>query len=83
MNIEIYTTTFCPYCRAAKRLLESRGLEYSEINIEKKGKSRAQLEELTGGRTVPQIVMDGESIGGYDDLIALDNKGKLAQGDMK
>ncbi|MFC1528253.1 glutaredoxin domain-containing protein, partial [Candidatus Neomarinimicrobiota bacterium] len=62
---------------AAKRLLTERGLEYEEINIENECISRDKLVELTGGRTVPQIIIDGKSIGGYDNLLALDQKGEL------
>jgi len=75
--INIYTITVCPYCSAAKRLLTARGFEYEEINIEHEGMSREELVELTGGRTVPQIIIEGKSIGGYDNLLALDQKGEL------
>lgn len=75
--IKIYTITVCPYCSAAKRLLTERRFEYEEINIEHEGMSREKLMELTGGRTVPQIIFDGKPIGGYDNLLALDQKGEL------
>ena len=75
--IKIYTTTVCPYCSAAKRLLKEHGFEYEEINIEQEGISREKLVELTGGRTVPQIIINGKPIGGYDNLLALDQKGEL------
>ena len=75
--IKMYTTTICPYCNAAKRLLTKRGLKYEEINIEYKGISRDKLVELTGGRTVPQIIINGKPIGGYDNLLVLDQKGEL------
>ena len=75
--IKIYTLAVCPYCIAAKRLLTERGFEYEEINIEHEGISREKLVELTGGRTVPQIILSGKSIGGYDDLLVLDQKGEL------
>ncbi len=78
--IQIYSTTFCPYCLAAKNLLKERQLEFSEINIESINMSREELERKTGGRTVPQIVIDGKVIGGYEDLLALDNQGKLPTG---
>jgi len=75
--IKMYTITMCPYCSAAKRLLGARGLEFEEINIHHEGLSRDSLEELTGGRTVPQIIIDGKSIGGYDNLLILDQNGEL------
>ena len=58
-------------------MLSDRGLEFEEINIEKKGWSRDDLFELTGGRTVPQIIIDEKPIGGYDDLLKLDSIGEL------
>ncbi|MEE9574229.1 MAG: glutaredoxin 3 [Candidatus Neomarinimicrobiota bacterium] len=75
--IKIYAITVCPYCSAAKQLLTERGLEYEEINIEHKGISREKLIELTGGRTVPQIIINDKPIGGYDNLLVLDQKGEL------
>ena len=75
---KIYIITVCPYCSAAKRLLKDRGFEYEEINIEHEGMSREKLVKLTGGRTVPQIVINGKPIGGYDNLLALDQKGELS-----
>lgn len=75
--VKIYTITVCPYCTAAKRLFTDRGFEYEEINIEHENISREKLVELTGGRTVPQIIIDGKPIGGYDNLLALDQKGEL------
>ena len=76
-KITIYSTSWCQPCKLAKRLLESKGLEYSEIDIEEKGWSREDLNNITGGRTVPQIVIDGKTLGGYDDLLKLDQEGKL------
>ena len=75
--IKMYTITICPYCAAAKRLLKARSFEYEEINIEHEGISRDKLVELTGGRTVPQIIIDGKPIGGYDNLLVLDQEGEL------
>ncbi len=75
--IKMYTLAVCPYCSAAKRLLTERGFEYEEINIEREGISREKLVELTGGRTVPQIIINGKPIGGYDNLLVLDQKGEL------
>ena len=58
-------------------MLSDRGLEFEEINIEEEGWSRDDLFELTGGRTVPQIIIDEKPIGGFDDLLKLDSIGKL------
>ncbi len=75
--IKIYTTNWCPSCISAKRLLESLNIEYQEINIEKQNLSRNQLLELTGGYTVPQIIINNKSIGGYDQLLYLHQNNKL------
>ena len=75
--VKIYSTSWCPSCIYAKRLLVDRGLEFEEVNIEEKGWSRDDLFELTGGRTVPQIIIDEKPIGGYDDLLKLDSIGEL------
>tara|TARA_Y100000815_G_scaffold247472_1_gene247903 strand:- start:1468 stop:1704 length:237 start_codon:yes stop_codon:yes gene_type:complete len=75
--IKIYSTSWCGYCRNAKRLLDERGLSYDEIDIEEIGWSRDDLYDLTGGRTLPQIVINEKPVGGYDDLLKLDREGKL------
>ncbi len=77
MSVKIYSTSWCPYCRNAKSLLDDKGISYEEINIEEKGLSREQLAKITGGMSVPQIVINGESIGGYDNLWALNQNGEL------
>ena len=69
--IKIYSTSWCGYCRNAKRLLDERGLSYDEIDIEEIGWSRDDLYDLTGGRTLPQIVINEKPVGGYDDFSAL------------
>ena len=75
--IKIYSTTWCPSCKAAKTLFKSKNIEFEEINIEEVGISRDQLKEMTGGHTVPQIVINGLSIGGYDQLLKLSQMNKL------
>ena len=75
----MYTTAWCGYCERAKALLEQRGLEYDEIRVDEQPDFRAKLQELTGGWTVPQIVIDGRPIGGYSELWALDRSGRLAE----
>lgn len=76
-KIEIYTTNVCPYCVRAKDLLKRKGQEYTEISAEDP-EVRMKMVELAGGqRTVPQIFINGEHVGGSDDLYALDREGKL------
>ncbi|MET1026625.1 MAG: glutaredoxin 3 [Dongiaceae bacterium] len=78
-KIEIYTTMICPYCSRAKKLLDAKGAQYSEIDVMTDGKLRAEMRTRAGGRTsVPQIFINGEHIGGCDDLYALDRQGALA-----
>ena len=76
-SITIYSTSWCQPCKSAKRLLDSKGMKYHDLDIEEKGWSRDDLFDLTGGRTVPQIIIDEQPIGGYDDLLKLDQEGKL------
>ncbi len=75
--VDIYTITYCPYCSAAKRLLEHYGFDYNEINIERSGMTREELQNITGGRTVPQIVINGKFVGGYENLYALHSNNSL------
>jgi glutaredoxin 3 len=76
-KITMYTTRWCGYCVRAKALLDSRGLPYEEVNLDDDPQFRRRLNELTGGWTVPQIVIDGEPIGGYTELWRLDKSGAL------
>lgn len=72
----VYTTDYCPYCRAAKDLLRSKGVAYTEKDVTNDDAQREKLVQMTGGRTtVPQIFVDGRAIGGYDDLAAFFRKG--------
>jgi glutaredoxin 3 len=75
--VRIYTTRVCPYCIAAKRLLKARGVSYEEIDVTGDDAQRAWLVEATGRRTVPQIFIGDEAIGGFDELSALDQAGRL------
>lgn len=78
-KIEIYTTMFCGYCHAAKRLLMERGADFTEYDVGCDAEKRATMATRAGGRTtVPQIFVDGRHIGGCDELYALDREGKLA-----
>ena len=73
----MYSTRWCGYCVRAKTLLESRGIEYEEIWLDDDPGFRQKLFELTGGWTVPQILIDGRPIGGYTELWRLDRDGRL------
>lgn len=77
-KIEIYSTTYCPYCTRAKALLDAKDLDYTEIDVTGDDAARIALVEKAGGRkTVPQIFIDGKGVGGYDDLRALEESGEL------
>ncbi|MEL6952619.1 MAG: glutaredoxin 3 [Pseudomonadota bacterium] len=77
-QIEIYTSPFCGFCRAAKALLDQKGAPYAEIDVSADPKSREDMLQRANGRhTVPQIFIGGEHVGGYDDMAALDRAGKL------
>ena len=75
--IKIYTTNWCSYCVMAKRYFDEQEMSYEEINIEEKGMSREELQKVTGGMSVPQIVIDDEVIGGYDNLMAMASAGEI------
>jgi glutaredoxin 3 len=75
----MYTTTWCGYCVRAKTLLDARGIEYEEINLDDDPHFRQKLLDLTPGWTVPQIMIDGKPIGGYTELWRLDKSGRLAE----
>jgi glutaredoxin 3 len=75
----MYTTVWCGYCVRAKALLQSKGIEFEEITLDDDPTFRQQLLEHTGGWTVPQILIDGEPIGGYTELWQLDKSGRLAE----
>ncbi len=75
--IKIYSTNWWGSCIAAKKLLDDKGLSYKEINIEKDKISRENLVDLTGGYTVPQIVINNVPIGGFEQLLILNQKGEL------
>ena len=77
-EVELYTTMFCPYCTRARALLERKGVDYTEIDIIEEPARRNEMIRRAGGRTsVPQIFINGEHIGGSDELAALEKAGKL------
>lgn len=75
--VKIYSKTYCPYCDRAKALLKSKGVPFEEINLEGKPDEMQALVQQTGMRTVPQIFIGGKLVGGFTDLAALDQAGKL------
>lgn len=76
--VEIYTTPICGYCAAAKRLLGQKGVTFTEIDVMRDPGRRAEMEKRSrGGRTVPQIFIGDEHIGGCDDMFELEQAGKL------
>jgi glutaredoxin 3 len=73
----VYTMTTCPYCIAAKNLLEKKGVEFEEINLDQQPERWGECEEKSGRQTVPQIFFGDRHIGGCDDLQALNKEGEL------
>ena len=78
-KVEIYTSTYCAYCHAAKALLKNKGVEYMEIDLSSDHELRIKLVEKHNWRTVPLIVINDNFIGGYDELAALERQGELDQ----
>jgi glutaredoxin 3 len=76
-RVRMYTTAWCGYCVRAKTLLDARGIPYEEIDLGDDPGFRATLNELTGGWTVPQILIGDRPIGGYTELWRLDRDGRL------
>jgi glutaredoxin 3 len=75
-QVKIFTTSWCGYCMAALRLLRQKGVEFEQIEADDP-KTRKWLREVTGRSTVPQIFIDGKSVGGFTDIRALDERGEL------
>lgn len=79
-NVVVYSTTVCPYCIRAKQLLERKGIAYQEINLSTEPTEvRSELMQRTNHRTVPQIFINDQFIGGFDQLYALERQGRLDQ----
>lgn len=76
-KIEIYTTTYCPYCIRAKLLLDSKSVSYKEINFDNNPEEKYEIMSKLNWRTVPIIVINGQLIGGYDQLVALERSKEL------
>lgn len=78
-DVIIYTTDYCPYCRRAEAFLKDKGVAFKNVDVTNDPETREKLVEMTQGlRTVPQIFIDGKSIGGYSDMMTLHSKGQLA-----
>ena len=77
--IIIYTTNWCAYCVATKKIFKEMKLKYKEVNIENENISREKMCELTGGYSIPQIIINNKCIGGYQDLIRLHQNNQLKE----
>jgi glutaredoxin 3 len=78
-QVTVYSTDYCSFCTRAKALLAQRGIPFVEVDVTRDDARRAWLVETTGRRTVPQIFIGDEAIGGFTDLDALDRSGELAE----
>ncbi|GGL55512.1 glutaredoxin 3 [Wenxinia marina] len=77
-QVEIYSSPFCGFCHAAKRLLTQKGVDFAEVNVIEEPERRSEMVQRANGRTtVPQIFIAGEHVGGCDDLYALERDGRL------
>ncbi|QJC55295.1 Glutaredoxin 3 [Polaromonas vacuolata] len=76
-TVKIYTTGSCPYCVHAKQLLTQRGIQFDEVRVDSQPSERQVMMDLSGRRSVPQIFIGKNHVGGCDDLVALDGSGGL------
>ena len=76
-QITVYYAPFCPYCGWAKQLLESKNVDFTQINVNDSTEIRQEMEQRSGRTSVPQIFIGDTHVGGYDDMAALDDKGQL------
>lgn len=76
-KIEVYSSAHCPYCVMAKQLLERKGVSYKEIRVDKDASKRHEMMKKSRQRTVPQIFINDEAVGGYTDLLALERSQRL------
>ena len=76
-DIKVYSGNLCPYCNAAKKLLDSKGVSYVEINVDTDVSKREEMEQLSQRTSVPQIFIGDTHVGGFDDLAELNREGKL------
>jgi len=78
-KVVMYAKWLCPYCMMARRLFKNKGVQYKEISVSWNRKLWDEMEQKSGGTTVPQIFINEEPLGGYDEIAALDREGKLDQ----
>ena len=79
VKVRMYTTPWCGFCAAARKLLGTKGIGFEDIDVSMDPKLRQQMTDLSGGATVPQILIDDKPVGGYDEIAALDSTGELDQ----
>ncbi len=79
-QVEIYAKSWCGYCARAKTLLDAKGVTYTDIDVTADREKELEMIERSGAHTVPQIFIDGERIGGHDDLFALEATGSARRG---
>lgn len=77
MAVTMYSTRFCPYCVRARQLLDAKGVDYTDIAVDEQPQLRREMMERSGRRTVPQIWIGDEHVGGFDDLWSLERQGRL------
>jgi glutaredoxin 3 len=78
-DVLVYTTENCPFCIRAKALLDARGVTYREVNLERDPDGRAELVRKTGMMTFPQVLIDDVLVGGFQETLAADRSGRLAE----
>ena len=78
-DVLVYTTEHCPFCIRAKALLDARRVSYREVNLDRDPEGRAELVRRTGMMTFPQVIIDGQLIGGFQETLAADRSGRLAE----
>lgn len=76
-RVRMYTTQWCGYCAAARELLRSKGVDFEDIDVDSDPAKRTEMQELSGGRTVPQVFINDAPVGGYSDIATLDEQGRL------
>ena len=76
-DIVVYTSALCGYCSGAKNLLKKKGVEFTEIRVDKEAGMRAEMEQRSGRTSVPQVFIGDRHVGGFDDLMELDMDGEL------
>ena len=77
MAVTMYSTRFCPYCVRARQLLDAKGVDYTDIAVDEQPRLRREMMERSGRRTVPQIWIGDEHVGGFDNLWLLERQGRL------